>query len=101
MPETGSEVFIGVGVSVGGTGENVGCGVVEGSSVAVEVAVGIAVCVSAIAVLTIAKAVSIACVGCVLITGRKLLQDVKMIVIRNSEIIALLKIFTFPYLFDS
>lgn len=87
---------VGIGVSVGCNGENVGCGVAEGSSVAVEVAVGIAVCVSAIAVPAIARAVSIACVGCVLITGGKLLQDVKIIVIRNSEIIALLKIFTFP-----
>jgi hypothetical protein len=88
----GREVFIGIGVSVEGNGENVGCGVAEGNSMAVEVAV----CVSAIAVLTMARAVSIACVGCVLITGRKPLQDVKIIVIRNSEIIALPKIFTFP-----
>lgn len=70
---------------MGGNGENVGCGVAEGSRVAVEVAVGIAV--------------SIACVGCALITGRKPLQDVKIIAIRDSGIIALLKIFTFPFPF--
>ena len=87
---------VGTGVSVGGNGENVGSGVAEGSRVAVGVAVGNAVCVSAIAVPTMARAVSIACVGCVLSVGRKLLQEVNITTVRSNEVIALLVIFIFP-----
>ena len=87
---------VGIGVSVGGNGENVGNGVTVGSSVAAEVAVGIAVCVSAIAVPTMARAVSITCVGCVLSVGRKLLQEVNITTVRSNEVVALLVIFIFP-----
>ena len=44
MPEKGMEA-VGVEVSVGGNGEIVGRGVVEGGTMTVKVAVGIAVCV--------------------------------------------------------
>ena len=87
---------VGIGVSVGGNGEKVGSGVAEGISVAVEVAVGKAVCVSAIAVFTKAKAVSITCVGCVWNTGAEPLQDANITATRNNGIIVLLMIFTFP-----
>jgi hypothetical protein len=92
VPETGigELCIIGMEVSVGGSGE------VDGSGVVVGVAVGIAVCVSATAVLTVDMAVSMTSVGLIAGVDKKPLQDVNIITIRNKGIIALLMIFTFP-----
>ena len=84
---------VGVFDGVDGNGENVGSGVTEGVCVVVFVT---AVCVSAIAVPTTAKAVSIAVVGCVLGVGRKLLHEAKITNIGSNEIIALRMMFNFP-----
>ena len=86
---------VGIGVSVGGNGEYVGSGL------ALEVAVGIPGCVSAIAVPTMTKAVSIVCVGGVLRVGRKLLQEVSNTATRRNEVVTLLAFFIFliPFMY--
>jgi len=83
---------VGIGVSVGGNGEYIGSEVAEGNTVGV----GIAVCVSAIAVPTMARAVSKACVGCVFSEDGKLLQEPNNTTARRNNVVTLSAIFIFP-----
>jgi hypothetical protein len=83
---------VGIGVSVGGSGETVDDGVTVG------VNAGIAVCVSALAVLTVNMAVSITSVGLIKGVDKKPSHDANIVTIRNKGVIALLMIFMIPLL---
>jgi hypothetical protein len=83
---------VGIGVSVGGSGETVGNGVTVG------VNAGLAVCVSAITVLAVNMAVSITSVGLTEGVDKMPSHDVNIVTIRNKGIIALLIIFMIPLL---
>ena len=80
---------VGIGVSVCGSGEDVGRGV------NVKVAGDTSVCVSANFVPAMTRAVSMTCVGCVLDVDRKLLQEARSGKARRNEIATLLVLFTF------
>lgn len=86
---------VGMGVSVGGSGEYVGRGV------NVKVAVDIDVCVSANFVPAMTRAVSMTCVGCGLDADRKLLQEARSAKARRNEIATLLVLFTFSLPFHT
>ena len=80
---------VGMGVSVGGSGEYLGRGM------DVNVAVGTAICVSASSVPTRTRAVSMTCVCCVLGVDRKLLQEASNTETRRNEVGTLLAFFIF------
>jgi hypothetical protein len=90
MSDTGSEVFIGVGVFVGGKGE--GVGEIRVGNFGVDV-VGIAVCVSTIAASILDMAVFITSVGLIVGGDTKRLQAVNITTTRNRRGIALLMTF--------